>query len=113
MDPQKRRRRTEIRRMAATAINAYKLAKGCLDCGFNAHPHALQFDHVDPTTKRKDLGWVTAAITTHAKLQQFLDHVDRYCEVRCANCHAIRTTLEKHWSVRQTPARSDNTARLW
>lgn len=66
-------------------------------------PEALQFDHVDPQTKCASLGWVPhrSKLTTHAKLNRFLDHVAKYCVVRCANCHAHRTQVERQWAVRR------------
>lgn len=90
-------------RQAATLLNELKLLAGCVDCGFNSWPEALQFDHVDPHTKRQDLGWFKdrSKLTSKAKLKRYLDHIDRYCVVRCANCHARRTMQERHWEIRR------------
>jgi len=63
----------------------YKLAQGCADCGFNLHPDALTFDHRDERTLSftisqrggRSAGVVWAEVAK--------------CDVRCANCHAIRT----------------------
>jgi hypothetical protein len=63
----------------------YKMAMGCADCGYNAHPAALDFDHLPGNEKIRDiksgaqLGW--------AALQAEVAK----CEVVCANCHRIRT----------------------
>ena len=65
--------------------NKIKLERGCIDCGYKAHASALHFDHVDPATKKVEVsklrcGSVDALLAEIAK-----------CEVRCANCHAVRT----------------------
>lgn len=86
---------------AASTLEAYKLERGCLDCGYCAHPAALHFDHRDPSTKRADLGWVNdrSKLFSPRRLSQFLTHVETYCDVRCANCHAVRTATEGHYTV--------------
>ncbi|WP_182252839.1 hypothetical protein [Microbacterium esteraromaticum] len=86
-------------RHAADVLDAYKKAAGCADCGFNAWPEALQFDHEDPRTKLRALGWYDdrSKLKSRAKLQGFLRHVQLYCTVRCANCHAHRTKLAGHY----------------
>jgi hypothetical protein len=94
------RQRVQVRLdNAARTLNAVKLAAGCVDCGYRVHPQALHFDHRDPSTKRADLGWVEdrSKLTSAARLQRFLAHVDVYCDVRCGNCHAIRSATEQHW----------------
>ena len=63
-----------------------KLASGCVDCGFKASPHALQFDHLPQYEKKFNIG---PAIRSRSK-QAVLDEITK-CEVRCANCHAIKT----------------------
>lgn len=32
-------------------IDVYKAQSGCVDCGYSAHPAALEFDHRDPCQK--------------------------------------------------------------
>lgn len=89
--------------MAVRVLDAMKLAAGCADCGYRAHPAALHFDHRDPATKRRDLGWVDdrSKLTTRRRLTRYLEHVETYCDIRCANCHAVRTMTERHWQVRR------------
>ena len=66
-------------------VVAYKLEKGCADCGYREHHAALSFDHLPGTVKVRDiksgqqLGW-----------KALLDEIAK-CEVVCANCHRIRT----------------------
>lgn len=66
-------------------LNELKLREGCIDCGYDQHPAALQFDHRNPATKSFNIGaslhmgWVTLT-------QEIIK-----CDVRCANCHAVKT----------------------
>jgi hypothetical protein len=70
--------------------DALKLERGCIDCGYRAHPAALHFDHRDPKEKRFSISqrirqpWVVLLVEI-AK-----------CDVRCANCHAVRSVTEGH-----------------
>lgn len=79
--------------------DSIKMEKGCEMCGFNAHPSALQFDHIDPATKYR---------TKTGKIVHPADMIKggRYsiktvmveiakCRVLCANCHAIYTHTEQ------------------
>jgi hypothetical protein len=71
-------------------LDGIKLKSGCVDCGYNAHPAALHFDHIDPLAKSFTIaaGWSRAKHLLEAEIAK--------CEVRCANCHAVRTVTEKH-----------------
>jgi hypothetical protein len=66
-------------------VRKIKIERGCVDCGYNAHHIALDFDHKDPTEKRFSIS---------QKMQkskaQLLIEIDK-CVVRCANCHRIKT----------------------
>lgn len=61
----------------------------CIDCGFSGHPAALQFDHLDPTTK-------VAEVTTLIRVswERALAESQK-CDLVCANCHAIRTFVRR------------------
>jgi hypothetical protein len=67
-------------------VRQYKVEHGCVDCGYNANPVALGFDHLPGTVKVRDiksgqqLGW-----------QALQDEIAK-CEVVCMNCHHIRTS---------------------
>lgn len=67
-------------------LDAIKLASSCVDCGYDAHPAALQFDHRDRTTKA--LGHFSRNLSR--RWEVILAEVAK-CDVRCANCHAVRT----------------------
>ena len=70
-------RATGIRRW----LDAFKIAAGCVDCGYRAHPHALHFDH---------LGDKVLNVSYAESLRQAKAEISK-CEVRCANCHSIKT----------------------
>ena len=58
-------------------LRRYKLLKGCAHCGYKKHFSALDFDHINRTTKIKN--------------------EVRKCEVLCSNCHRIKTYENKDW----------------
>jgi transposase len=56
----------------------------CAICGFSDHPCALQFHHVDPATKKFQLG--------HQGLTRAIGEMRAEaakCVLLCANCHAL------------------------
>lgn len=74
-------------------LDAYKVRKGCVSCGYRGHPAALQFAHRDGVTKYR---------TQSGRVVHPSDMVGRYspatilreidlCDVKCSNCHAIET----------------------
>jgi hypothetical protein len=70
----------------------YKTISGCEYCGYNEHPSALQFDHIDPSTKYRDRNGklVSPSLMIHRSLQVML-HEFSICQILCANCHAVHT----------------------
>lgn len=66
-------------------IDSIKVERGCVDCGYRAHPAALDFDHLDPAQKT----W-SIATNWSRRWERLLEEIAK-CEVRCRNCHAIRT----------------------
>ena len=75
-------------------INAYKLERGCADCGYNAHPAALDFDHLPGAKKCFTIG--SDAIRNRERIWAEIAK----CEVVCANCHRIRTVTRRHSETR-------------
>jgi len=78
----------------ATALRRYldeiKIARGCVDCGFKAHPVALDFDHVHGEKAR---------LVSFCKSRESADAEIAKCEVRCANCHRIKS-WERRWAIK-------------
>ena len=61
----------------------------CIRCGYNECFYALEFDHVDPSTKEYEMSnmiygrnWALVGV-----------ELDK-CQLLCANCHRIKTFLE-------------------
>jgi hypothetical protein len=69
-------------------LAAYKLERGCADCGYAEHAAALQLDHEGPKA---------AAISQlRTSVARMLAEIrSGQCVVRCANCHAVKTWREK------------------
>lgn len=89
----------ERARMIKDWLSAYKLASGCIDCGYRGHPAALDIDHVEGKTANvselKSITAIQAEIERHK------------CVVRCANCHRIKSWETKTW-LRAHPAVDDS-----
>lgn len=66
-------------------VDDIKLSRGCMDCGYNTHPAALDFDHRPGTDKVCNVARLTEAAreVLYAEIAK--------CDVVCANCHRIRT----------------------
>lgn len=80
----------KLRSVRVPLINSIKLERGCIDCGYRDHPAALHFDHRDPSTKL-----FTIAKQMTANYDRLMAEIAK-CDVRCANCHAIRSVQEGH-----------------
>jgi hypothetical protein len=76
--------RTKVRKW----LSDYKQLLGCTDCGYNAHPAALQLDHEG----KKSIEIADARSSIHRLLEE-IEKGD--CSVRCANCHSIKTWERK------------------
>ncbi len=70
-------------------INHIKIERGCCDCGFNAHAEALDFDHRDPKSKS-----FSVSKMCDCSVQRIEEEIAK-CDVRCANCHRIKTAKER------------------
>ena len=65
-------------------LNRWKTAAGCIDCGYNTNPVALDFDHVNSEKS------FTIGMGVNLKWARLIDEIAK-CVVRCANCHRIKT----------------------
>lgn len=65
------------------------MEKGCMDCGYNAHPAALEFDHVSGT-KLFNIGEQVGKRSREKLWEEIAK-----CDVVCANCHNIRTAIRR------------------
>jgi hypothetical protein len=57
----------------------------CADCGGNFPPYVMDFDHLDATIKKFNVG-----VNKRYGWEVMLREVAK-CELVCANCHRIRT----------------------
>jgi len=77
-----------------------RAASGCADCGTREPVAALAFDHIDPATKYRtasgkavhpaDMVKASGDGSTRYALRTIIAEWAK-CEVRCANCHALKT----------------------
>jgi hypothetical protein len=77
--------RMERWRRQADEVSKVKVERGCIDCGYNEHPAALHFDHRPGTVKLGDV-----ARMTNGRRDLLWAEIEK-CDVRCANCHAVKT----------------------
>lgn len=75
-------------------IKSYLKAHPCVDCGKD-DIRVLEFDHIDP--KRK-LFAISRGVCDGRSIKSLSEEIAK-CEVRCCNCHRIRTNQEKHWQL--------------
>ena len=84
-------REQRVQRLARNLIDlrALKLLRGCEDCGYDENADALQFDHARGNKKytMSSLAMILGAPTFVTELAK--------CDVRCANCHAIKTAQRR------------------
>ncbi|HZP97517.1 MAG TPA: hypothetical protein VFC31_14455 [Candidatus Limnocylindria bacterium] len=81
-------------------IFEYLSVHPCVDCG-ETDVLVLEFDHRDPSTKQRDIGFIAAR-----KPWKFVLAEIAKCDVRCANCHRKRTAIQFNWTKLLPPARS-------
>ncbi len=81
--------RNKRRHLMWKTIQNYKQHQGCAICGFNKHPHALQFDHL-----RDKKANVSDLIRSDYGLATIMKEIEK-CQVLCANCHAYVTHQRK------------------
>lgn len=71
-------------------VDSVKVTAGCADCGYDAHPEALDFDHLPGQEK----GFALAA-GPRKPMHLVVAEIEK-CEVVCANCHRIRTANRRN-----------------
>jgi helix-turn-helix protein len=71
------------RRRRVKSVLVAEAGGRCVICGYDRHPGALQFHHVEPALKSFDLGRVGVALS----LERARAEASK-CALLCANCHA-------------------------
>lgn len=64
----------------------------CIDCG-NQNPIVLELDHRDGVDKFKNISKLIANAYSWDRIEEEI----LKCDVRCANCHRIRTAKQLDW----------------
>ena len=70
-------------------INEYLSSHPCVDCK-NNNIIVLEFDHIDRSKKHKAISEMIATGYSWIKIKEEIDK----CDVRCANCHRIKTAKQ-------------------
>ena len=65
----------------------------CVDCG-ESNPIVLEFDHV----RGKKLNNISTMMMKMLPREVIMDEIEK-CEVRCANCHRIKTAERGNWKM--------------
>ncbi len=74
-------------------LKAYFKKNPCKDCG-ESNIIVLDFDHVNPKLKKFNVSTMIIHDMSMEKIQKEIDK----CEVRCSNCHRIKTArTNKHF----------------
>ena len=79
---------------ALAVVYEYLRTHPCVDCG-ETDIVSLEFDHIDPSRKRRDI----ANMIGRYSISKIVAEI-RKCEVRCANCHRVRTAMQRGWKYR-------------
>lgn len=82
--------RKEHRLVIRQFIYDYLHSHPCVDCG-NDNPIVLQFDHRDADLKINNVSHMIDSL-----LPAVVEEIAK-CDVRCANCHAVRTARQFNW----------------
>ena len=90
------------RRRNREYVTLFLLSHPCVDCGIT-DLRVLQFDHV---RGKKELT-ISVAVNRGWSIKKIDDELQK-CEVRCANCHQIKTGKQLGWhnskvSIKQLP----------
>ena len=72
-------------------LSEIKEASGCMDCG-ETNPIVLEFDHIN--SKEKSFNISNALMTKSYVSWEFLFQEIEKCDIRCANCHRIKTAKD-------------------
>lgn len=71
-------------------IYNYLLQNPCVDCG-EVDPRVLEFDHVEAKTAN-----ISELLCSVVSIEKLVNEISK-CEVRCANCHRRKTSIQQNW----------------
>jgi len=91
---------TETLKYRKAIIDRYKTSQGCCICGYNKHPSALCFDHLDGQekheevkngySKRSSAGGMYKLYSKKYSTSEIIDEIKK-CRIVCSNCHMEHT----------------------
>ena len=84
-------RNRRLRRTRGRWLDIYKTSKGCEVCGYRGNATALQFDHIDRTTKVGSISNMRHFNLFYSSLREI-----RKCRVLCANCHSVHSKNQRN-----------------
>lgn len=93
MTPRDKVRAKERAQHRTDVLNRFKRIKGCVDCGYRANCDGLQFDHRPGTDGVKNVSSLVYSSWDVIKREM------AKCDVRCCNCHSIRTHERRRAAV--------------
>lgn len=80
-------------------IGEYLQNHPCIDCGEN-NILVLEFDHINRKNKKDAIANIARRRLSLKTLKKEI----KKCEVRCANCHRIKTAIESNsWKLKYAP----------
>ena len=86
-----KRRNDSLRRIVIE-----RLSEGCIDCG-ESNILTLEFDHVEKKSNRHHS--ISTLMNDRVTDERLIEELNR-CQVRCANCHVIKTSYERrYWKI--------------
>lgn len=86
------KKRLEIRAL----INGMKNVP-CADCNGKFDPCVMDFDHIDPSKKKANIG----VLARRSDMKHLMEEISK-CEIVCANCHRLRTKRKGHYFSKNT-----------
>ena len=85
-------RQATRRQKARSHCHEYLKLHPCVDCG-ERDIRVLEFDHINPIEKSFSISrWCSDG----GNIEPLIDEIKK-CQIRCSNCHRIRTHEEGHY----------------
>jgi len=81
------KKQKEIRIRNRTFLMDYLKKHPCISCG-ESDLRVLEFDHIDPTTKKESVSKMVSS--KHYSIKRIEEEISK-CQVLCANCHRKKT----------------------
>lgn len=85
------------KRLALKLVLIELLGGKCVDCGLMPHIVAMDFDHIAPSKKEHQMASLLGAAVQsgHSEPSKLLLSELKKCALRCANCHRIKTFVNR------------------